>query len=86
MGVSHAPMLFGPSGKKFLGDICSLIATVERDPATIACVTVGVLGGANIVRDLSYVLYESLLCLCGSHLYHKVFYHFFLKRICELGN
>ena len=79
-------MLFGPSRKKFLGDICSLIATDERDLATIACVTVGVLGGANIVRDLSYVLYESLLCLCGSHLYHKVFYHFFLKRICELGN
>ncbi|KAL4639776.1 hypothetical protein ACB092_03G242500 [Castanea dentata] len=49
-GVSHAPMLIGPSRKKFLGQICSRIAADERDPATIACVTAGVLGGANIVR------------------------------------
>ncbi|KAF3967497.1 hypothetical protein CMV_008511 [Castanea mollissima] len=49
-GVSHAPMLIGPSRKKFLGHICSRIAADERDPATIACVTAGVLGGANIVR------------------------------------
>ena len=69
LGVSHAPMLFGPSRKKFLGHICSRIATDERDPATITCVIASVLGGANIVRDLSYVLYEALLCLCGNHLY-----------------
>ena len=69
LGVSHAPMLFGPSRKKFLGHICYRIATDERDPATIACVAAGVLGGANIVRDLSYVLYKALLCLCGCHLY-----------------
>ena len=50
LGVSHAPMLIGPSRKKFLGHICSQIAADERDPATIACVTAGVLGGANIVR------------------------------------
>ena len=69
LGVSHAPMLIGPSKKKFLGHICSQITADERDPATIAYVTVGILGGANIVRDLSFVLYEALLCLCGCHLY-----------------
>ena len=69
LGVSHAPMLIGPSRKKFLGHIFSWIAVDERDLATIACVIVGVLGGAKIVRDLSYVLYEALLCLCGCHLY-----------------
>ena len=53
LGVSHAPMLFGPSRKKFFGHICSRIAADETNSATIACVTAGVLGGANIVRDLS---------------------------------
>ena len=69
LGVSYAPMLIGPSRKKFLCHICSQIATDERDPATIACVAAGVLGGANIVRDLSYVLYEALLCFRAYHLY-----------------
>ncbi|XP_050209403.1 folate synthesis bifunctional protein, mitochondrial-like [Mercurialis annua] len=50
MGISHAPMLIGPSRKRFLGDICNRPAATERDPATIASVTAGILGGANIVR------------------------------------
>ncbi|KAG6651181.1 folate synthesis bifunctional protein, mitochondrial-like [Carya illinoinensis] len=48
--MSHAPILIGPSRKRFLGDICSRSAADERDPATIASVTASVLGGANIVR------------------------------------
>ncbi|XP_057448086.1 folate synthesis bifunctional protein, mitochondrial [Lotus japonicus] len=50
IAISHAPMLIGPSRKRFLGEICSRSAAVERDPATIASVTAGVLSGANIVR------------------------------------
>ncbi|KAH7569972.1 hypothetical protein JRO89_XS05G0026700 [Xanthoceras sorbifolium] len=48
--ASHFPILVGPSRKRFLGEICQRSAAVERDPATIASVTAGVLGGANIVR------------------------------------
>ncbi|CAL0308061.1 unnamed protein product [Lupinus luteus] len=50
LAISHAPILIGPSRKGFLGEICSRPTAVERDPATIASVTAGVLGGANIVR------------------------------------
>ncbi|KAK1374421.1 Folate synthesis bifunctional protein, mitochondrial [Heracleum sosnowskyi] len=50
LAVSHAPLLIGPSRKRFLGDICSHSAASDRDPATVASVTTGVLGGANIVR------------------------------------
>lgn len=50
LAVSHAPILIGPSRKRFLGDICSRTPAEERDPATVASVTASVLGGANIVR------------------------------------
>lgn len=50
LAVSHAPILIGPSRKRFLGDICARSAAGDRDPATVASVTTGVLGGANIVR------------------------------------
>ncbi|RDX95712.1 Folate synthesis bifunctional protein, mitochondrial, partial [Mucuna pruriens] len=50
LAISHAPMLIGASRKRFLGEICSRPAAAERDPASIASVTAGVLGGANIVR------------------------------------
>lgn len=50
LGLSHAPLLIGPSRKRFLGDVCSQPDAVDRDPATVASVTAGVLGGANIVR------------------------------------
>lgn len=36
-------MLIGPSRKRFLGDICGLPETSERDPATVVCVTAGIL-------------------------------------------
>ncbi|OMO93511.1 Pterin-binding protein [Corchorus capsularis] len=50
LAVSNAPILLGPSRKRFLGDICNRPVAAERDPATIASVTAGILGGANIVR------------------------------------
>ncbi|GFY89729.1 dihydropterin pyrophosphokinase [Actinidia rufa] len=50
LGLSHAPIMIGPSRKRFLGDVCARPVAVERDPATVASVTAGVLGGANIVR------------------------------------
>ncbi|CAA7048820.1 unnamed protein product [Microthlaspi erraticum] len=50
IGVSHAPVLIGPSRKRFLGDICGRPEAAERDAATVASVTAGVLGGANIIR------------------------------------
>lgn len=50
LAISHAPLLIGPSRKSFLREICSRPAADERDPATVACVTASVLGGADIVR------------------------------------
>ena len=50
LALSHAPMLIGPSRKRFLGDICARPAAADRDSASIAAVTAGVLGSANIVR------------------------------------
>ncbi|KAI9074164.1 hypothetical protein K1719_043879 [Acacia pycnantha] len=50
LAISHAPLLIGPSRKSFLREICSRPDAGERDPATVACVTAGVLGGADIVR------------------------------------
>lgn len=50
LALSHAPLLIGPSRKRFLGEICCQSAAAERDPATIASITAGILGGANIIR------------------------------------
>ncbi|XP_019180042.1 PREDICTED: folate synthesis bifunctional protein, mitochondrial [Ipomoea nil] len=50
LAVSHAPLLAGPSRKRFLGEVCDHAAAAERDPATVASVTAAVLNGANIVR------------------------------------
>lgn len=50
LAASHVPILIGPSRKKFLGEICNRSNPVERDPATIAAITTGILGGANIIR------------------------------------
>ncbi|KAJ0505927.1 putative 2-amino-4-hydroxy-6-hydroxymethyldihydropteridine diphosphokinase [Helianthus annuus] len=50
LGVSRAPLLIGPSRKRFLGEICGRASAVERDPGTIAAITCAVLGGANVVR------------------------------------
>lgn len=50
VAASHMPILIGPSRKKFLGDICNRGDPVDRDPATIAAITAGLLNGANAVR------------------------------------
>lgn len=50
LGVSRAPLLIGPSRKRFVGDICGRSSAIERDAGTVAAVTSAVLGGANIVR------------------------------------
>ncbi|XP_010247198.1 PREDICTED: folate synthesis bifunctional protein, mitochondrial-like isoform X2 [Nelumbo nucifera] len=50
LAVSHAPILIGPSRKRFLGEICNRPDASERDPATVAAVTAGILAGANIIR------------------------------------
>ena len=50
LSMSHSPVLLGSSRKKFLGETCTRPIASERDPATVASVTAGVLGGANIVR------------------------------------
>ena len=50
IGASHVPILLGPSRKRFLGEICNRANPVERDAATVAAVTAGILNGANIVR------------------------------------
>ncbi|KAM0040226.1 putative Pterin-binding domain, dihydropteroate synthase [Helianthus debilis subsp. tardiflorus] len=50
LGVSRAPLLIGPSRKRFLGEICGRDFAVERDLGTVAAVTCVVLGGSNVVR------------------------------------
>ncbi|CAO2830189.1 unnamed protein product [Amaranthus hypochondriacus] len=50
LAVAHCPLLIGPSRKRFLGEICERPVAADRDPATVASITAGVLGGANIVR------------------------------------
>ncbi|XP_020271256.1 folate synthesis bifunctional protein, mitochondrial-like [Asparagus officinalis] len=50
VAASHAPLLVGPSRKRFLGEICNRSNPIERDPATVAAVTIGILDGANIIR------------------------------------
>ncbi|KAM2503767.1 hypothetical protein PS1_037755 [Malus domestica] len=50
LALSRAPILIGPSRKKFLGEVCNRTAATKRDAATVASVTAAVLGGANIVR------------------------------------
>lgn len=50
IAVSHAPLLAGPSRKRFLGQVCGRSVATERDPATVASVTSAILGGANIAR------------------------------------
>uniref|UniRef100_A0A1D1XQW6 Folic acid synthesis protein fol1 n=1 Tax=Anthurium amnicola TaxID=1678845 RepID=A0A1D1XQW6_9ARAE len=64
LAASHAPILVGPSRKRFLGDICKRDIPSERDPATVAAVTVGILGGADIVRahNVRYCSDAAKLC------------------------
>ncbi|URE22916.1 folic acid synthesis protein [Musa troglodytarum] len=62
--ASHVPILLGPSRKRFLGEICNRSSPGERDPATIAVVTAGILAGANIIRvhNVGYGLDAAKVC------------------------
>lgn len=66
VAVSEAPMLIGPSRKSFLGEICNHPSATDRDPATVAAVTAGVLGGANIVRVHNVGDHVSAVKLCDA--------------------
>ncbi|QCD90124.1 2-amino-4-hydroxy-6-hydroxymethyldihydropteridine diphosphokinase/ dihydropteroate synthase [Vigna unguiculata] len=70
LSISHAPMLIGASRKRFLSEICPRPAA-ERDPATIAAVTAGVLGGANIVRVHNVKANLDAVKLCDAILRQK---------------
>ncbi|KAJ9160466.1 hypothetical protein P3X46_025866 [Hevea brasiliensis] len=71
LATSHAPMLIGPSRKRFLGEICARPAAIERDPATIASIAAGILGGANIVRVHNVRDNLDAAKLCDAMLKHK---------------
>lgn len=71
LAMSHAPILIGPSRKKFLGEICSRTAGTERDPATVASVTAAVLGGANIVRVHNVRDNVDAVKVCDAMLRHR---------------
>ncbi|KAL5198656.1 hypothetical protein ABZP36_002168 [Zizania latifolia] len=64
LGTSHVPILLGPSRKRFLGEICSRASPVERDVATVASSTAGILNGANIVRvhNVGYGVDNAKVC------------------------
>ncbi|KAF2305769.1 hypothetical protein GH714_008131 [Hevea brasiliensis] len=73
LAMSHAPILIGPSRKRFLGEICAHPAAIERDPATIASITAGILGdglSSHVVNyplesDYSKTLVAVVLCMLG---------------------
>ncbi|XP_074274786.1 folate synthesis bifunctional protein, mitochondrial-like [Silene latifolia] len=50
LALANGPLLIGPSRKRFLAEICDRPVATERDPVTVAAITAGILGGANIVR------------------------------------
>ncbi|KAG8366473.1 hypothetical protein BUALT_Bualt17G0083600 [Buddleja alternifolia] len=71
MAMAHAPLLIGPSRKRFLGEICSKPVANERDAATVASVATGVLGGANIVRVHNVGDNRDAVKLCDAMLQRK---------------
>ncbi|XP_016443624.1 folate synthesis bifunctional protein, mitochondrial [Nicotiana tabacum] len=71
LALSRAPLLIGPSRKRFLGEVCARPAADERDPATVAAVTTGVLNGANIVRVHNVRYNADALGLCDALLERK---------------
>ncbi|CAN4122045.1 unnamed protein product [Withania somnifera] len=71
LALSHAPLLIGPSRKRFLGEVCALPSAGERDPATVAAVTTGILNGANVVRVHNVQYNADALRLCDALLERK---------------
>ena len=50
LAVSHCPLLIRHSRKRFLGEVGNRPVPTDRDPATVASVTAGVFGSAEIAR------------------------------------
>lgn len=71
LAMCNAPILIGPSRKRFLGEICGKADADERDPATVAAVTAAVLGGANIVRVHNVRDNRDAVKLCDATLQRK---------------
>ncbi|XP_047958902.1 folate synthesis bifunctional protein, mitochondrial isoform X1 [Salvia hispanica] len=71
LALAHAPLLVGPSRKRFLGEICGRTVAGERDPATVAAVTAAVLGGANIVRVHNVRDNRDAVKLCDAMLHRR---------------
>lgn len=71
LAISHAPLLIGSSRKRFLGEICGRLDATQRDPATVASVTAGVLGGANIVRVHNVRDNRDAVKLCDAILHRR---------------
>ncbi|GAB2242771.1 hypothetical protein Droror1_Dr00019546 [Drosera rotundifolia] len=66
LAASRSPLLIRPSRKRFLGTICARPNAVDRDPDTVACVTTGILGGANIERVLNVTHNVDAVKLCDA--------------------
>ncbi|XP_075506960.1 folate synthesis bifunctional protein, mitochondrial-like [Primulina tabacum] len=73
LALSRAPMLIGPSRKRFLGEICSRPEAAQRDPATVAAITAGILSGANIVRVHNVGYNCDAVKLCDAMLHRRKF-------------
>lgn len=73
MSLSRAPMLIGPSRKRFLGEICAQPEASRRDSATVAAVTAGILNGANIVRVHNVGDNCDAVKLCDAMLHRRKF-------------
>ncbi|EYU28880.1 hypothetical protein ABFS82_12G090400 [Erythranthe guttata] len=71
LALSRAPLLIGPSRKRFLGEICGQTDAARRDAATVACVTAGVLGGADIVRVHNVGVNRDALRICDAMLQRR---------------
>ncbi|KAJ4972917.1 hypothetical protein NE237_006091 [Protea cynaroides] len=75
LAVSHASIMTGPPRKRFLGDVCNRPDATERDPATIAAITAGILGGANIIRVHNVRDNFDATRLCHALLKHRILFH-----------
>ncbi|XP_073301338.1 folate synthesis bifunctional protein, mitochondrial isoform X2 [Primulina huaijiensis] len=73
LSLSRAPMLIGPSRKRFLGEICGRPEASRRDSATVAAVTAGILNGANIVRVHNVGDNCDAVKLCDAMLHRRKF-------------
>ncbi|GAA0168059.1 hypothetical protein LIER_22865 [Lithospermum erythrorhizon] len=71
--LSLQPLLIGCSRKRFLGQVCDRPTAVDRDPATVASTSVGILNGANIVRVHNVKDNVDAVKLCDALLKRSIF-------------